>query len=97
VGDAEVDVTSECPSGNATVMIETTFLDGLIINSLTSPFWYPSTVSVYCDGGSASTVELSSEQKRALLRSDAFLDSVAELIPERLEDAEEARRIANEY
>lgn len=56
IGESEVDIKELCPSGNATVLDEVSFLNGLV-GMFTAIVWYPSTVEVYCDGGGAAPAE----------------------------------------
>lgn len=51
IGEDNVDVNAVCPSGNATVRNDITFVNGLI-GALVGVIYYPTTVVVYCaDGG----------------------------------------------
>jgi hypothetical protein len=52
-GEDNIDVRTVCPSGNATIKDEHSFLN-LVIASLVGVLWYPTSVEIYCDGRSAS-------------------------------------------
>lgn len=66
IGDEEVNVNALCPSGNATVKTNISFLNG-IVGALIGLIYYPTTVKVYCgavgaqngteDAGSAGVAE----------------------------------------
>jgi hypothetical protein len=49
IGEDKVDVSKLCPSGNATVRNDVTFINGLI-GVLIGIVYYPTTVEVFCDG-----------------------------------------------
>jgi hypothetical protein len=59
IGEENVDVKSVCPSGNATVKDQHTFVN-LLIGSLIGIIYHPTTVEIWCDegGGSGSTSSL---------------------------------------
>jgi hypothetical protein len=52
LGEASFDVKSICPSGNAVVKVQHTFLDGLL-NSCSSGLITPTHVEVWCGGETA--------------------------------------------
>jgi hypothetical protein len=78
-------VTMVCPSGNATIHKETTFLNGLI-DVLIGFIYSPTTVTITCDDGSQSPIELSADEVSEIVNDPLFLEVVAEEVPERLED-----------
>ena len=79
----ELHLDEFCPSGNATVHQEVSFVNGLI-DILTGLIYLPTTVEIRCDDGKAAQVVLE-EQEVAEIVSDArFLDLVLEVAPERL-------------
>lgn len=86
VGESAVDVSSICPSGDATITIERSMVDALLGNVTGNMLWNPSTVEVYC-GGAAASLSLDEEEQKKLVKSDVFLDAVAALAPERLDEA----------
>jgi hypothetical protein len=79
-GDETVNVSSICPSGNATVTDEHSFVN-LIIAALIGELYYPTTVEVYCDGRVAR-LELSPEQLRAMGRNPRTMAYVRDAAPE---------------
>ena len=79
----EVLVSKVCPSGNATIHKETTFLNGLI-DVLIGFLYSPTTVTITCDDGSQTEVELSAEEVAEIVNDPLFLEIVAERQPERL-------------
>jgi hypothetical protein len=86
----EVLVSEVCPSGQATIHEETTFLNGLI-DVLIGFVYSPTTVTVTCGDGSKKTLELSEEEVAEILHDPLFLEIVAEHLPARLAEAREAR------
>jgi hypothetical protein len=52
IGDSEVDVAKICPSGNATIKDQQSFLNGLVA-AFVGIVWSPTTVTVHCDSGKA--------------------------------------------
>ena len=50
IGEDNVDVLKVCPSGNATVRNDVSFLNGLV-GVIIGIIYYPTTVEVFCDGG----------------------------------------------
>ncbi len=87
IGDENINVEDLCPSGNATIYEETSFLNGLI-DVLIGIIYSPTTVTVLCDDGSSATIELSEEQVDKIVSHPRFPDMVAELVPERLAEVE---------
>ena len=76
-------VTKVCPSGNATIHKETTFLNGLV-DLLIGFIYSPTTVTITCDDGSQSPIELSASEVSEIVNDPLFLEIVAEQAPERL-------------
>ncbi len=74
-----------CPSGNATIHEEVSFVNGLI-DVLIGFIYSPTTVTVQCENGARAEIELSEEQVTALVTDPAFLRIVEELAPQRLEE-----------
>ncbi len=84
VGDETIDVTSVCPSGNATVKIERNVVDAVLGNIVGNVLWQPSTVEVYCGDGRTAALTLDERSGPRFAKSDAFVDAVAELAPSEL-------------
>jgi hypothetical protein len=80
LGNETVNVSSICPSGNATIEDEHTFVN-LIVAALIGELYYPTTVNVYCDGRTAS-LQLTPEQLRAIGRAPEMLSYVHEVWPQ---------------
>jgi hypothetical protein len=70
-GEDNVDVKTVCPSGNATIKDEHSFLN-LVIASLVGVLWYPTSVEIYCDGRSAM-LEVSPETLQRVGRDPRLL------------------------
>ena len=80
-----LDVEKFCPSGNATIHQEVSFVNGLI-DVLIGIIYSPTTVEIRCDDGQLAEVELDGEDIAAIVSDPVFLDVVAEVAPERLEE-----------
>jgi Bor protein len=88
----ELAIREVCPSGNATILGEVTFLNGLV-SALTGGIYSPTTVRVRCTGGSASLdVRLSADDVSRIVAAPGFLQWVGEMAPDRLDDAARAQR-----
>lgn len=71
VGEDNAEVAKICPSGNATIKERTTFVNGLI-GALVGVIYKPTTVQIWCSGGSTAQLELSPEDlRRAALTPEA--------------------------
>lgn len=84
VGDEVIDVTSVCPSGNATVKIERNVVDAVLGNIVGNVLWQPSTVEVFCGDGRTAALMLDEQSGPRFAKSEAFADAVAELAPDEL-------------
>lgn len=85
----EVELAKFCPSGNATIHEEVTFLNGLI-NALIGVIYSPTTVTIRCEDGMMSDVELSAEEVSTLVHDPLFLRAVEEMVPERYAETRQA-------
>ena len=83
IGETNVDVAQICPSGNATIYEETTFLNGLI-RALIGFIYAPTTVEVRCADGSTGKIELTKDEVARVITSPHFRQWVADVAPERL-------------
>jgi hypothetical protein len=83
IGDENVDISKLCPSGNATIHEETDFLNGLVA-AFVGGIYNPTTVTVRCEGGGMSEIQLSADDVHAIVTDERFVDLVEELAPERL-------------
>ena len=82
-------VSELCPSGNATIHKEKTFLNGLI-DILTWFIYSPTTVTITFGDGSEVSVDLDAEEVAEIVTDPLFLEIVAETMPERLADVRAA-------
>jgi hypothetical protein len=82
-GTAQADVKQHCPSGNATIKSQATFLQGLI-RGLTAGIYGPVTVEILCADGRSSSIELKEETVSQIVNDPRFLDWVAEEAPEQM-------------
>ena len=85
----DVLVTKLCPSGNATIHKETTFLNGLI-DVLIGIIYSPSTVTITCDDGSQESIELSSDEVTEIVNDPLFMEVVEKMAPQRLAQVQAA-------
>ena len=79
----ELDLENFCPSGNATIHQERSFVNGLI-TILIGVVYSPTTVEIRCDSGETARVELSPEDVARIVTDPRFPDLVREVAPERL-------------
>jgi hypothetical protein len=91
IGEENLNMAEICPSGNATIHSEMSFLNG-IVDLLIGFIYSPTTVTIRCDDGTQTEVELNEEQVSRLVTDPRFLSLVGELVPERLAEAEAAVR-----
>jgi len=91
IGDTNVDVEKVCPSGNATIKDQHSFVNGLI-QTLTFGIYGPTTAKVYCDDGKQAKIELSGEQVSEIVTDSRFLWIVNDYAPERLNEVQAALR-----
>lgn len=90
IGEKEVAARDVCPSGNATVKDEVSFVNGLI-GSLVGIIYYPSTVEVYCDDGRSASVTVSPETMRSLAEDPATETVIASVDPAKARELAAAR------
>lgn len=84
--DQVIDLDKLCPSGNATIHEEVTFLNGLV-DVLIGIIYSPTTVTIRCDSSPEHVqIELSPQQLQQIVYSQAFRQRVELLLPSRLED-----------
>lgn len=93
--DKEMNIRAVCPSGDATIEQEQTFLNGLV-GVLTGGLYMPTTVQVRCAGGSVA-LDLTSEEVERIVTSTAFLDRIGEEAPSRLRDVESALEVPADF
>lgn len=81
----QLDLDKFCPSGNATVHEEQSFVNGLV-NALIGIVYSPTTVTIRCDDGAQASIELDEEQVARLVRDPLFPLAVDQIAPERREE-----------
>lgn len=89
IGEERLDLATVCPSGNATIHDEQTFLNGLV-SALTSGIYTPTQVTVRCDTGRMTDVELPEATIIGIVRHPAFLERVEHVLPARGSEARAA-------
>lgn len=90
IGHVRVDVERMCPSGRATIEARQSFLNGLVAG-LTSGIYTPTTVTVRCQDGRRTALELTSEDLAVIVADESFTAWVAAELPERLEEVAAAQ------
>ena len=87
IGERTHDVSQVCPSGNATIHDEQTFLNGLVA-VITGGIYTPTTLTIRCATGQRVDIVLSEEKILSILHAPAFRERVAVLLPDRLHELE---------
>ncbi len=85
----KVDLADLCPSGNATIHEETSFVNGLV-DALTWFIYSPTTVTILCDDGTEAEIALSADDVSRVIHDPRFPELVAEIAPTRLAETEAA-------
>ncbi len=85
----KIDLADYCPSGNATLHEETSFVNGLV-DALTWFIYSPTTVTILCDDGSETEIALSPDDVFRVVHDPRFPELVADVAPARLAKAEAA-------
>jgi len=92
IGHTKMDLEEMCPSGNATVEVNQTFLNGFV-RVLTVGIYAPTTIKIRCETGRRSDLELSSEDVQRIVLDERFLEVVEATMPERLEEVIAAQEL----
>ena len=87
IGERTHNVSQICPSGNATIHDEQTFLNGLV-GVLTAVIYTPTKLTIRCSTGQRVDIVLSEEEVLSILIAPAFREQVAVLLPDRLHELE---------
>ena len=87
IGERTHDLSQVCPSGNATIHDEQTFLNGLV-SALTVGIYTPTNLTIRCSTGQRADIVLSEEEVLSILIAPAFRERVAALLPDRLHQVE---------
>lgn len=85
----ELDLAEYCPSGNATLHEETSFVNGLV-DALTWFIYSPTTVTILCDDGTEAEIALSADDVSRVIHDPRFPELVADVAPTRLAETEAA-------
>ena len=93
IGDENVNLKKYCPSGNATIKEQITFVNGLI-GALIGLIYYPTTVKIECKMGGRAAIELTPQQMAQIALDANFLDFVEDVNPALLPDARLAQQSA---
>lgn len=88
IGEKNVDVKSVCPSGNATIKDEVSFVNGLV-GALVGIIYYPSTVEIYCDGKMA-TLTIPADAMRAIALDPETMLAVRAIAPGKAAELDDA-------
>ncbi|MDP8254309.1 MAG: hypothetical protein P9M14_01035 [Candidatus Alcyoniella australis] len=96
IGDTNVNIKEICPSGNATIHDEISFINGLV-GALIGIIYYPSTVTVRCDSGRSAVIEIDYDTAAQIVSDPRFLDYVEAMAPQMLEQAMQAQVNATNY
>jgi hypothetical protein len=86
IEEKTLDIGALCPSGNATIHDEQSFLNGLV-SGLTMGIYTPTMVRIRCDSGGSAQVGLDEGEVMAIVTSPAFLERLERVMPDRLEEA----------
>ena len=87
IGERNIDIDTVCPSGNATIHDEQSFLNGLVAG-LTAGIYTPTEVKIRCDTGRSVDVRLDEGEVMSILRAPEFMERIEHVMPERLETVE---------
>ncbi len=85
----KIDLADHCPSGNATLHEETSFVNGLV-DILTWFIYSPTTVTILCDDGTEAEIALSADDVSRVVHHPRFPELVADVAPARLAEANAA-------
>ena len=84
-----------CPSGNATIHDEQTFLNGLVF-VLTSGIYAPTTVTIRCSTGQSAQLQLSRKEIASIVTAPAFRERLETVLPGRLREVESGIEVLEE-
>ena len=87
IGEHTHELREICPSGNATIHDEQTFLNGLA-GVLTSGIYTPTTVTIRCSTGQSAQLQLSRKEVISILSAPAFRERMETVLPGRLPNVE---------
>ena len=87
IGERTHEMGEICPSGNATIHDEQTFLNGLV-TALTGGIYAPTTVTIRCSTGQSAQLQLSKKEIVSILTAPAFRERVETVLPGRLRNVD---------
>ena len=87
LGERTQEVSEVCPSGNATIHDEQTFLNGLVA-VLTTGIYTPTKVTIRCRTGQSAQLQLSRKEVVSILTAPAFRERLETVLPGRLHNVE---------
>ena len=87
IGERTHELGELCPSGNATIHDEQTFLNGLV-TFLTSGIYTPTTVTIRCSTGQSAQLQLSRKEIVSIVTAPAFRERLETVLPGRLREVE---------
>ncbi len=87
IGERTLNINEYCPSGNATIHDEQSFLNGLV-TGLTGGIYAPTMVKIQCDDGNSRDLDLGENDLMTILSAPEFLDRVERMLPDRFGEAE---------
>jgi Bor protein len=89
IGEDNIDVKSVCPSGNATIKDQHTFVDGLI-GAIIGIIYHPTTVEIWCEesggGGSTQSLVIPAETLRKIAQDPRTLEYLKSVSDERADE-----------
>lgn len=91
IGERNIAVDQVCPSGNATIHDEQSFLNGLV-SVLTAGIYTPTEVKIRCDTGQSVGIELDESEVMSILRAPSFMQRIEHTMPDRIGDVEAGLR-----
>ena len=95
IGERTLDIDVLCPSGNATIHDEQSFLNGLV-SALTVGIYSPTTVKIRCEGGRSADIDLSEQDVIGIITAPAFMERIEAMMPERIDEARLGRQALEE-
>jgi hypothetical protein len=95
IGERTHDVSALCPSGNATIHDEQTFLNGLV-SALTIGIYSPTKVTIRCSTGQSAQLELSRKEIVSILTAPEFRERLETMLPSRLREIDSRIKVLEE-
>ncbi len=96
IGERTHELSEVCPSGNATIHDEQTFLNGLV-TALTGGIYAPTTVTIRCSTGQSAQLQLSRKEVISILTAPAFRERVETVLPGHLRKVDSGIEALEEY